>query len=142
MVGMNCTGCGKPFRKKSKSGYCAVCFHANVNNVKTEYGKDRWTSGVSKEIHWRLRGAKITVEDINKYNESTVCGICNKSFNNDKVLDHCHSTGKYRGALCRQCNAALGKLGDDIDLVIERLESYRRSSEEESILGPREPKEA
>ena len=138
---MNCNGCDKPFRKKSESGYCGNCFHSNIHNVKTEYNKKRWVSGVSKEIHWRLRGAKVTAKDIDKYNKTNVCGICNKDFNNDKVLDHCHSTGKYRGALCRQCNAALGKLGDDIDLVIQRLESYRRSGEEESILGYKEPKE-
>ena len=142
MVVVNCLGCNKSLRKKSKSGYCGNCFHNNINNIKTEYGKQRWASGISKETHWRFRGAKLTAEDISKYNRTNVCGICNKDFSNDKVLDHCHSTGKYRGALCRQCNAALGKLGDDIKLVIERLESYRRSGEEESVLGNREPEEA
>ena len=121
---MKCLGCGKELKKKSKSGHCSNCFHANINNVKTEYNKKRWSSGISKEIHWRLRGAVLTVEDINSFNNESVCGICKKDFENDKVLDHCHSTGKYRGALCRQCNAALGKLGDDISLVIERLKSY------------------
>ena len=123
---MNCIGCAKPFRKKSKSGYCGNCFHSNINNIKTQYGKDRWTSGVSKEIHWKIRGAKLTPEDIEQYNNSTICGICSKDFDNDKVLDHCHRTGKYRGALCRQCNAALGKLGDDISLVIARLNKYNK----------------
>ena len=137
---MKCTGCDKPFRKKSKSGYCAICFHNNINNIKTEYGKRRWISGISKEYHWKVRGAKLTTENIEQFNETNQCGICGKNFDNDKALDHCHNTGRYRGALCRQCNAALGKLGDDIDLVIKRLKEYKDTYEKEnSILGQEEP---
>jgi len=121
---MKCTGCDSSFKKKSNSGYCAKCFHNNVNNIKTEYGKTRWNSGVSKKHHWKGRGAKLTEENIEQYNQETNCGICSKEFNNDKVLDHCHITGSYRGALCRQCNASLGKLGDDLNLVISRLKNY------------------
>ena len=34
------------------------------------------------------------------------CWICSKYFVNitDKVRDHCHYTGKYRGAACKNCN--------------------------------------
>ena len=28
-------------------------------------------------------------------------------------LDHCHSTGGFRGYLCQQCNVGLGNLGDN-----------------------------
>lgn len=121
---MNCNGCNTLFKKKSNSGYCAKCFNGNVHNIKTEYSKTRWASGVSKKQHWKFRGAKLTEENIEQYNQENQCGICSKDFENDKVLDHCHKSGKYRGALCRQCNAALGKLGDDINLVISRLKNY------------------
>lgn len=38
-------------------------------------------------------------------------------------IDHDHSTGKIRGMLCFRCNAALGQLGDDVD-VIRRAADY------------------
>ena len=36
--------------------------------------------------------------------EETKCWICNKEFNDDKVRDHCHFTGRYRGAAHNKCN--------------------------------------
>lgn len=38
-------------------------------------------------------------------------------------VDHCHETGKVRGLLCRSCNSALGRLGDNADGV-KRLLAY------------------
>ncbi|MEW2577839.1 endonuclease VII domain-containing protein [Streptomyces syringium] len=38
-------------------------------------------------------------------------------------VDHCHGTGKVRGVLCFNCNSALGKLDDDMD-VMRRAIAY------------------
>ena len=43
-------------------------------------------------------------EDIDHYNAATTCHICEKELGEDKVWDHCHITGKYRGAAHNQCN--------------------------------------
>jgi hypothetical protein len=43
------------------------------------------------------------------------CSICCKR--SDLVVDHNHNTGKVRGALCRQCNAAIGLLQESQTLV-------------------------
>lgn len=43
-------------------------------------------------------------------------------------LDHCHSTGKFRGWLCDQCNHAIGFLGDSLEGVM-RAVRYLRSNE-------------
>ena len=46
----------------------------------------------------------LTKEEDDNYNKENICYICKKEFNNDKVRDHCHCTGKYRGAAHNTCN--------------------------------------
>ena len=46
----------------------------------------------------------IFIEEDNLYHETNnTCHICSKTCIN-KVRDHCHETGKYRGPACRICN--------------------------------------
>lgn len=37
------------------------------------------------------------------------------------VLDHDHDTEQFRGWLCDQCNTGIGKLGDDVDGIVNAL---------------------
>ena len=48
----------------------------------------------------------ITYEQKLEFRKATHCSICNKKFQPDdeKVRDHCHFTGKYRGAAHAKCN--------------------------------------
>ena len=51
----------------------------------------------------------LTPQEWRRHNLATKCHICNKryqEFNNPKVRDHCHYTGKYRGPAYRNCNLA------------------------------------
>ena len=51
----------------------------------------------------------MTIEDEDNYQNSQDCWICNEKINKDKdkVRDHCHITGKYRGAAHSKCNLKL-----------------------------------
>lgn len=42
---------------------------------------------------------------------------------NSAVIDHCHTSGKVRGILCRCCNVALGNVKDNAD-TLRRLAAY------------------
>ena len=49
----------------------------------------------------------MTNEDEEIYNNSHICWICKQELNTDKVRDHCHVTGKFRGAAHNKCNLKL-----------------------------------
>ena len=49
-------------------------------------------------------------------NECEVCGSTNKL-----CIDHNHTTGKFRGVLCQNCNLALGHLHDNPNIIIKLL---------------------
>lgn len=124
-----CKGCNKDLKKGSKSGYCSTCFHNNVDDVKSKYNKQNWKSGNAKKSHYEGRGVNLTDEVLELHESKTTCDYCSKPFkySRDKHLDHCHDTGKYRGTLCNQCNTSIGKLGDNIPLIIEKLTQYHLS---------------
>ena len=59
--------------------------------------------------NFKIPAKMIFDEFARKIHESaTVCFACGKGFDGDKVRDHCHYTGKYRGALHSRCNLKLG----------------------------------
>src|SRR6218665_3518609 len=46
----------------------------------------------------------FTKEDAKNYNAATACHICGGVFVKDKVRDHCHLRGNFRGAAHNECN--------------------------------------
>ena len=46
----------------------------------------------------------MTDDDEEEYRNDNVCRFCEKNIESDKVRDHCHLTGKYRGPSHRKCN--------------------------------------
>jgi len=55
------------------------------------------------------------------------CHACGKAEELDKLcMDHSHTTGKYRGWLCRTCNRILG-LAKDSPELLEGLSAYVRA---------------
>ena len=45
-------------------------------------------------------------EEKEQFDKQTKCWMCNEEFNDKdvKVRDHCHFTGRYRGAAHNSCN--------------------------------------
>lgn len=52
--------------------------------------------------------------------QSGKCAIC-KEAHNLLDVDHCHTTNRVRGLLCRNCNQALGKFKDSIDVLLAAI---------------------
>ena len=72
----------------------------------------------------------LTTEEKVHYNKQKVCYICKKEFDNNdnnkkqqKVRDHCHYTGKYRGAAHNICNLRY-KIPKEIPVVFHNGSTY------------------
>ena len=52
---------------------------------------------------------KLTQSDELSFAHASQCYLCKKPFEGQKNRDHCHLTGKYRGAACSNCNLEEGK---------------------------------
>ena len=64
---------------------------------------------------------KITKEEQEQFNN---CWICKKLLNlQDRVRDHCHFTGRYRGAACNICNLKYRK-PNNISVFFHNLSGY------------------
>jgi hypothetical protein len=51
-------------------------------------------------------------------------------------FDHDSTTDTFRGWICQQCNTGIGKLGDNLDLIIHRLTQYKLHAETQTNLSP------
>ena len=60
-----------------------------------------------------------------KFQLSNICWICDKLFDvgDDRVRDHCHITGKYRGAAHWSSNVNLN-LSEKIRVIFHNLRGY------------------
>ena len=69
----------------------------------------------------------LTSEEKKDYDDQKVCYICKKEFDNNdndkKVRDHCHYTGKYRGAAHNICNLRY-KIPKEIPVVFHNGSTY------------------
>ena len=65
----------------------------------------------------------MTSEDEEIYNNLHICWICKQELNTDKVKDHCHVTGKFRGAAHNKCNLKL-RIHRKLPIIFHNLKGY------------------
>ena len=65
----------------------------------------------------------ITEEEEEQFNKASDCWICGKKLNIDRVKDHCHYTGRYRGAAHNSCNLKYRKQ-NNISVFFHNLTGY------------------
>ena len=112
----------KQYQKHTPSSYCYYikCFDESVYKSKlVTYTATNETDDVAqlfvdslekevKRIYNKIlklkKNAIKNQEDIDHFNAATTCHICEEELEDDKIWDHCHFTGKYRGAAHNDCN--------------------------------------
>ena len=60
--------------------------------------------GIYNDFYRKPKPLRLSREEQKLFDEEVNCHICNKELREDKVRDHCHFTGQYRGAAHNKCN--------------------------------------
>ena len=93
--------------------YYIKCFEDTVCNLepRTYTGEDaieKFIERLEKDVkdisNIRNRNMIFGEKEADVFNNATDCWICKGELGLDKVRDHCHFTGRYRGAAHNQCN--------------------------------------
>ena len=109
--------------EKYKEGYLK-----NSRNNAEVHRKNakKWNSANPKRRrHFQLRYKfGITLEDYERIlqtqgNRCAVCRTDKCSTGRNFAVDHCHTTGKVRGLLCKDCNLLIGRAKDRADVLRE-----------------------
>ena len=67
---------------------------------------------------------RMTEEDTENFMSATHCIFCNEELLGSKVRDHCHMTGKYRGAAHNTCNVNYNNRATQIPVFCHNLKGY------------------
>lgn len=119
-----CTKCGEHKLNSEFSGRkveCKSCQREYANKNYRERPKGYW-----KNTNL-LRNYGITLEQYEQMldDQGGHCLVCDKT--TDLCVDHCHTTNKVRGILCRHHNSALGLVNENIDVMKKLIKYIERS---------------
>ena len=125
--------------KHTPSGY-SLFTHCSFDNTKTKldyyrgkecmkkFFKDSREHATKIINYEKTKMIPLTIKEKIHYNEQEICYICKKEFDKSdkkhyKVRDHCHYTGKYRGAAHNICNLRY-KIPKEIPVAFHNGSTY------------------
>ena len=83
------------FTKQKESDNIAEIFVSKLAKV---------TQKLYDDFYRQPKPLRLTKKEQLSFNKAETFHICNKELKDDKVRDHCHFTGQYRGAAHNSCN--------------------------------------
>lgn len=98
---------------------CAVRSAEHSSNWKSKNpmrGSNRSYPSIAGGIGPR-RTEVIPIREKFMKEQNGLCAICAQPSDETLALDHCHTTGEFRGLLCRRCNTGIGLLRDDKEIL-------------------------
>ena len=118
--------------KTCANGYrhtCVACFRAEQSLRHHSSKNDpayRALLTRNRRKHDLKRKYGLTPEQADKM-IADGCAICGRQQGRRLAIDHCHKTGRVRGALCTSCNNGIGLFRDSQELL-KRAADYLLSS--------------
>ena len=111
--------CKECYREKEIKKY-----HKLSEEQKKERRKRNKANTFEYRQQYRLkRDYGLTTEEFSGMilEQNSLCKICKEHMDNPQI-DHCHTTGKVRGLLCRGCNTSLGLLKENPETLRSMIE--------------------
>ena len=81
------------------------------------------TKSIYNDFYCRPKPLRLNSEEQKLFQQAKTCHICSFELKNDKVRDHCHFTGKYRGAAHCKCNL-MCKKPKILPVIFHNLQGY------------------
>ena len=82
-----------------------------------------YTQSIYTEYYRKPKRMFLTEQEQNSFKQSKYCSICDGELGEDRVRDHCHFTGKYRGAAHNECNLKCRK-PRVLPVIFHNLQGY------------------
>ena len=127
------------YQKHIPSGFCYYikCSFDSSYDKKVKYTKRSEDEDISqifvkrleediRRIYHKIKFPKkmvLTEEDEVNFEKASKCHICEKLLGKDKVRDHCHLSGKFRGAAHNGCNINY-KIPKFFPVIFHNLSGY------------------
>ena len=84
----------------------------------------KWLEDDVKDIaNIKPKKMVFTEKDKKQFNKASYCWICGEELGNDRVRDHCHYTGRYRGPAHNSCNLKYRK-PESVSVFFHNLTGY------------------
>ena len=116
-----CKNCDKETTMRSrKERYLKSRVQQRDANRKSKYG----ITPEEFQFLWESQSQKCAICGV-----SLVDNFCGNKVVNKAVIDHCHTSKKVRGLLCRLCNQGLGLFKDDIKSLLAAAEYIKLNSD-------------
>lgn len=107
-----CRACRKEYKK---------AYYKRTNKHQKERSRNYYHSNPERAKEYQLKSKYgITCDFLKEMlsSQDHKCPLCGKAIEfNTCHVDHSHTTGRIRGAICSQCNLALGLIYDDIQTL-------------------------
>lgn len=103
---------------------CKICF--NLWGDETHISRTK-IARKAQYVQWKF---KISLDKYNKQKELQLggCAICKQlcKTGRELAIDHDHNTNIIRDLLCQRCNATLGLVNDDEEILFAMIEYLKR----------------
>jgi Recombination endonuclease VII len=103
-------------RQDGLAAYCIPCFAERNEKWNKDNPEKLKSSSIASSRKSRFG---ISREDYAQMlvDQNNSCAICATQIGWEAAVDHCHTTNKIRGLLCRKCNLGLGGFKDNIETI-------------------------